>query len=43
LRSFAVSAAQDDRLSSSLAKKNVLGGTAPARVAAAAKAALETL
>jgi argininosuccinate lyase len=42
-RSFAVSAAQDDRLSSSLAKKNVLGGTAPARVAAAAKAALETL
>jgi len=41
--SFAVSAAQDDRLRHVLAKKNVLGGTAPDRVAAAAKAALETL
>jgi argininosuccinate lyase len=41
--SFAVSAAQDDRVQRVLAKKNVLGGTAPERVLAAAKAALETL
>jgi argininosuccinate lyase len=40
-RSFA--AAQDDRLKRVLAKKNVLGGTNPERVLAAAKAALETL
>lgn len=40
---FAVSAAQDDRLARVLAKKNVLGGTAPERVLAAAKAALEIL
>ena len=39
--SFAVSAAQADRVQRVLAKKNVLGGTAPARVLAAAKAALE--
>ncbi|MEO8380983.1 MAG: lyase family protein, partial [Acidobacteriota bacterium] len=31
------------RLDSSLSKKNAIGGTAPARVAAAARAALETL
>ena len=42
-RSFAVSAAQDDRVQRVLAKKNVFGGTAPARVEAAAKTALETL
>ncbi|MGZ8780639.1 MAG: argininosuccinate lyase, partial [Thermoanaerobaculia bacterium] len=41
--SFAVSAAQDDRVQRVLAKKNVLGGTSPDRVLAAAKAALETL
>lgn len=34
---------QTRRLEDSLAKKNVLGGTAPARVEAAARAALETL
>jgi argininosuccinate lyase len=37
------SAAQDDRVQRVLAKKNVLGGTSPERVLAAAKAALETL
>lgn len=41
--SFAVSAAQDDRVQRVLAKKNVLGGTSPERVLAAAQAALETL
>jgi len=39
----ASSAAQDDRVQRVLAKKNVLGGTSPARVEAAARAALETL
>jgi argininosuccinate lyase len=42
-RSFVVSATQDDTLKKVLAKKNVFGGTAPERVLAAAKAALETL
>jgi argininosuccinate lyase len=42
-RSFGVSAPQDDRVQRVLAKKDVLGGTAPARVLAAAKAALESL
>jgi argininosuccinate lyase len=42
-RSFAVFAAQDDRLAAVLAKKSVYGGTAPERVREAAKAALEAL